>query len=88
MGEDVKNDSLEVPSGVAGIVSGAEKVQRKTPLPEEEMGASGAALHEYLMETRGGFVSWESFTGRPRRSSRTSSVSAALGVSGTISPSR
>ena len=36
MGEDVKNDSLEVPSGVAGIVIGAEKFQRKTHLPEEE----------------------------------------------------
>jgi DNA-directed RNA polymerase subunit beta len=36
MGEDVKNDSLEVPSGVHGIVIGAEKFQRKTHLPEEE----------------------------------------------------
>jgi DNA-directed RNA polymerase subunit beta len=36
MGEDVKNDSLEVPSGVAGIVIGAQKFQRKTHLPEEE----------------------------------------------------
>ncbi|RMG18351.1 MAG: DNA-directed RNA polymerase subunit beta [Planctomycetota bacterium] len=36
MGEDVKNDSLEVPSGVAGIVIGAEKFARKTHLPEEE----------------------------------------------------
>ena len=31
--------------------------------PEGEMGAAGAALHEYLMETRGGSVSWERFTG-------------------------
>ncbi|MCW8138456.1 MAG: DNA-directed RNA polymerase subunit beta, partial [Planctomycetota bacterium] len=36
MGEDVKNDSLEVPSGVAGIVIDAQKFQRKTHLPEEE----------------------------------------------------
>ena len=36
MGEDVKNDSLEVPSGVHGIVIGAEKFMRKTHLPEEE----------------------------------------------------
>ena len=36
MGEDVKNDSLEVPSGVSGIVIGAEKFTRKTHLPEEE----------------------------------------------------
>jgi len=36
MGEDVKNDSLEVPSGVAGIVVAAHKFARKTHLPEEE----------------------------------------------------
>ncbi|HZV00017.1 MAG TPA: DNA-directed RNA polymerase subunit beta [Planctomycetota bacterium] len=36
MGEDVKNDSLEVPSGVEGIVIDAQKFQRKTHLPEEE----------------------------------------------------
>jgi DNA-directed RNA polymerase subunit beta len=36
MGEDVKNDSLEVPSGVAGIVIDAQKFMRKTHLPEEE----------------------------------------------------
>ncbi len=36
MGEDVKNDSLEVPSGVAGIVIAAQKFTRKTHLPEEE----------------------------------------------------
>jgi hypothetical protein len=36
---------------------------RWAPRPEEEMGAAGAALHEHLMETRGGFVSWERFTG-------------------------
>jgi hypothetical protein len=31
--------------------------------PEPEMAAAGQALHEYLMESRGGFVSWERFTG-------------------------
>jgi len=36
MGEDVKNDSLEVPSGVAGIVIGTERFQRKTHLKEED----------------------------------------------------
>ena len=36
MGEDVKNDSLEVPSGVAGIVIAAQKFRRKTHIPEEE----------------------------------------------------
>lgn len=35
-GEDVKNDSLEVPSGVEGIVIDAQKFSRKVNLSEEE----------------------------------------------------
>ncbi|MCR4315388.1 MAG: DNA-directed RNA polymerase subunit beta [Planctomycetes bacterium] len=35
-GEDVKNDSLEVPSGVEGVVIDAQKFSRKTNLSEEE----------------------------------------------------
>ncbi|NUN48331.1 MAG: DNA-directed RNA polymerase subunit beta [Candidatus Brocadiae bacterium] len=35
-GEDVKNDSLEVPSGVEGIVLDAEKFSRKVSLSEKE----------------------------------------------------
>ncbi|MHC4669295.1 MAG: DNA-directed RNA polymerase subunit beta, partial [Planctomycetota bacterium] len=35
-GEDVKNDSLEVPSGVEGIVTDAQKFSRKVNLTEEE----------------------------------------------------
>ncbi|MEE8106160.1 MAG: DNA-directed RNA polymerase subunit beta, partial [Planctomycetota bacterium] len=35
-GEDVKNDSLEVPSGVEGIVIEAQKFSRKVNLTEEE----------------------------------------------------
>jgi DNA-directed RNA polymerase subunit beta len=35
-GEDVKNDSLEVPSGVEGIVIGAQKFSRRMSLSEEE----------------------------------------------------
>jgi len=35
-GEDVKNDSLEVPSGVEGIVIDAQKFSRKSYLSEEE----------------------------------------------------
>ena len=48
---------------VPRILSTAGLTARWSPRPEEEMGGSGAALHEYLMETRGGFVSWERFTG-------------------------
>jgi len=35
-GEDVKNDSLEVPSGVGGIVIDAQKFSRKVNITEEE----------------------------------------------------
>ncbi len=35
-GEDVKNDSLEVPSGVEGIVIGAQKFSRRMSLNEDE----------------------------------------------------
>ena len=48
---------------VTRILSTAGLTARWSPRPEEEMGGAGAALHEYLMETRGGFVSWERFTG-------------------------
>ena len=48
---------------VARVLSSAGLTERWSPRPEAEMGAAGAAIHEYLMETRGGFVSWERFTG-------------------------
>jgi DNA-directed RNA polymerase subunit beta len=35
-GEDVKNDSLEVPSGVEGIVIGAQRFSRRASMSEEE----------------------------------------------------
>ena len=35
-GEDVKNDSLEVPSGVEGIVIGTQRFSRRASLTEEE----------------------------------------------------
>lgn len=35
-GEDVKNDSLEVPSGVEGIVINTQRFSRKMSLPEDE----------------------------------------------------
>ncbi len=47
---------------VARVLSTSGLGARWTPRPEEEMAQAGAALHEYLMETRGGFVSWERFT--------------------------
>ncbi len=45
-GEDVKNDSLEVPSGVEGIVIGAQKFSRRMSLSEEERKAFEASLKE------------------------------------------
>ena len=45
-GEDVKNDSLEVPSGVEGIVIDTQKFSRRMSLNEEERKAFEAALKE------------------------------------------
>jgi len=43
-GEDVKNDSLEVPSGVDGIVIDAQKFSRKTHLSEDRKAADRKEL--------------------------------------------
>ena len=45
-GEDVKNDSLEVPSGVEGIVIGTQKFSRRMSLTEDERKTFEAALKE------------------------------------------
>jgi len=45
-GEDVKNDSLEVPSGVEGIVIKTQKFSRRLSLSEEERKQFEAALKE------------------------------------------
>jgi len=45
-GEDVKNDSLEVPSGVEGIVIDTQKFSRRMSLSEEERKAFEAALKD------------------------------------------
>ncbi len=45
-GEDVKNDSLEVPSGVEGIVIHTHKFSRRMSLSEEERQAFEASLKE------------------------------------------
>jgi len=47
---------------VARVLTSAGLTGRWSPRPEEDMAAAGAALHEHLMATRGGFVSWERFT--------------------------
>jgi hypothetical protein len=48
---------------VTRVITTSGLSARWVPRPEEEMGQAGAALHEYLMESGGGFVSWERFTG-------------------------
>ena len=45
-GEDVKNDSLEVPSGIEGIVIDAQKFSRRMSLTEEERKAFEKQLKE------------------------------------------
>ena len=45
-GEDVKNDSLEVPSGVEGIVIDTQKFSRRMSLTEEERKAFESGLKE------------------------------------------
>ena len=45
-GEDVKNDSLEVPSGVEGIVIGTHKFSRRMSLTEDERKTFEAALKD------------------------------------------
>ena len=45
-GEDVKNDSLEIPSGVEGIVIGTQKFSRRMSLTEDERKAFETALKE------------------------------------------
>ncbi len=45
-GEDVKNDSLEVPAGVEGIVIEAEKFSRKMNLTEEERQENSKEIRE------------------------------------------
>jgi DNA-directed RNA polymerase subunit beta len=50
-GEDVKNDSLEVPSGVEGIVIHTQRFSRRMSLSEEERKAADKELKE--VETKG-----------------------------------
>ena len=45
-GEDVKNDSLEMPSGADGIVIGTEKFSRRMSLSEEEREEIGRQIAE------------------------------------------
>jgi len=46
-GEDVKNDSLEVPAGVSGIVIGAKKFSRRVHMNEAQKRALKKEIEEY-----------------------------------------
>ncbi len=58
-GEDVKNDSLEVPSGVEGIVTDAQKFSRRMSLTEDERKKFEKELKE--VETEGNKAIAETF---------------------------
>jgi DNA-directed RNA polymerase subunit beta len=49
-GEDVKNDSLEVPAGVEGIVIGASRFSRRVHLTESQKKQLKADMDEYSRE--------------------------------------
>ncbi|MBX3420147.1 MAG: DNA-directed RNA polymerase subunit beta [Pirellulaceae bacterium] len=58
-GEDVKNDSLEVPSGIEGIVIDTQKFSRRMSLSDEERKAFEKELKE--VETAGNALVSEAF---------------------------
>ena len=58
-GEDVKNDSLEVPSGVEGIVTATEKFSRQMSLSEEERREFQKQVKE--AESQGNLIIAEAF---------------------------
>lgn len=60
-GEDVKNDSLDVPSGIEGIVIDAQKFSRRMSLTEEERKVFEKTLKE--LETEGNKLIAEQFGG-------------------------
>jgi hypothetical protein len=62
-GPDLAARAGSLRATVSRVLTSAGLTGRWSPRPEEEMAAAGAALHEHLMATRGGFVSWERFTG-------------------------
>jgi len=49
-GEDVKNDSLEVPAGTAGIVIGAKRFSRRMHLGDDQKKALRREMREYEQE--------------------------------------
>ena len=49
-------------ASVGRVLASGGLQARWAPRAEEELAAAGAALHEHLMATRGGFVSWGRFT--------------------------
>ncbi len=52
-GEDVKNDSLEVPAGVEGVVIGAKRFSRRMHMNDEQKRALRRDMREYEAEMDG-----------------------------------
>ena len=74
-GEDVKNDSLEVPSGVEGIVIATQKFSRRMSLTEDERKAlrDRPERGRIARATRGSPPPSASWSGKSRKCSRRSS---------------
>ena len=56
-GEDVKNDSLEVPAGVEGIVIGAKRFSRRQHLTDEQKKTLAKEMEAYAAEQDGKAIS-------------------------------
>jgi len=86
-GEDVKNDSLTVPSGVDGIVIDAQKFSRRSHLSEEqrqkdreELKRETAAYNERIVEAfKGMIAAMEEAVGGPVVSRQTGESYSSLG---------
>ncbi len=62
-GPSLATRSGSLRANVARVLSTAGLQGRWEPRPEAEMATAGAELHEFLMASGGGLVTWERFTG-------------------------
>ncbi|MGB2984694.1 MAG: DNA-directed RNA polymerase subunit beta [Phycisphaerae bacterium] len=56
-GEDVKNDSLELPAGEQGIVIGAKRFSRRLHMTDEQRHELGRQIDEYVKSQNGKIIS-------------------------------
>jgi len=60
-GGELAGREASLSATVARVLATSGLERRWTPRPERELAAAAGELHEYLMATTGGFVSWERF---------------------------